>query len=157
MQRAIDEVGEVGHLVGDLPGPGGHPVPYQTFVAPGLLAAAAMNGAIFDTTFNFFVKFKYAHTYDAMLATPLRVDEVAAGEVVWALLRGTIYAAGFLVTMGALGLVESGWAVLALPAAVLIGLGFAGAGLAAGPGAVNAGAGASSAVAGEGPPGPGPG
>ena len=61
----------VGRLVGDLPGPGGHPVPYQTFVAPGLLAAAAMNGAIFDTTFNFFVKFKYAHTYDAMLATPL--------------------------------------------------------------------------------------
>ena len=121
----------VGKLVGDLPGPGGQPVPYQTFVAPGLLAAAAMNGAIFDTTFNFFVKFKYMHTYDAMLATPLRVGEVATGEVVWALLRGTIYATGFLVTMLVLGLVESGWAVLAVPAAVLIGLGFAGAGLAA--------------------------
>ena len=121
----------VGKLVGDLPGPGGHPVPYQTFVAPGLLAAAAMNGAIFDTTFNFFVKFKYMHTYDAMLATPLRVREVASGEVEWALLRGTIYATGFLLTMVALGLVRSGWAVFAVPAAVLIGLGFAGAGLAA--------------------------
>ena len=121
----------VGHLVGDLPGPGGHPVAYQTFVAPGLLASAAMNGAIFDTTFNFFVKFKYMHTYDAMLATPLHVGEVATGEVVWALLRGTIYATGFLVTMLVLGLVESAWAVLAVPAAVLIGLGFAGAGLAA--------------------------
>jgi lipooligosaccharide transport system permease protein len=121
----------VGELVGDLPGPGGQPVPYETFVAPGLMAAAAMNGAIFDTTFNFFVKFKYMHTYDAMLATPLRVGEVASGEVVWALLRGTIYATGFLVTMLALGLVPSAWAVLAVPAAVVIGLGFAGAGLAA--------------------------
>jgi lipooligosaccharide transport system permease protein len=121
----------VGELVGDLPGPGGRSVPYEKFVAPGLLAAAAMNGAIFDTTFNFFVKFKYMHTYDAMLASPLQVDEVATGEVVWALLRGTIYATGFLVTMLVLGLLESGWAVLAIPAAVLIGLGFAGAGLAA--------------------------
>ena len=71
------------------------------------------------------------NTYDAMLATPLRVREVATGEVVWALLRGTIYATGFLVTMVVLGLVDSAWAVLAVPAAVLIGLGFAGAGLAA--------------------------
>ena len=121
----------VGGLVGDLRGAGGRPVSYETFVAPGLLAAAAMSGAIFDTTFNFFVKFKYMHTYDAMLATPMRAGEVATGEVVWALLRGTIYATGFLLTMLALGLVESGWAVLAVPAAVLIGLGFAGAGLAA--------------------------
>jgi lipooligosaccharide transport system permease protein len=121
----------VGGLVGDLKGAGGRPVPYDTYVAPALLAAAAMNGAIFDTTFNFFVKFKYMHTYDAMLATPLHAGEVATGEVVWALLRGTIYATGFLLTMLALGLVESAWAVLAVPAAVLIGLAFAGAGLAA--------------------------
>jgi lipooligosaccharide transport system permease protein len=121
----------VGELIGELPGAGGRPVSYEMFVAPGLMAAAAMNGAIFDTTFNFFVNFKYLHTYDAMLATPLRVGEVASGEVVWALLRGTVYACGFLVTMLALGLVESGWAVLAVPAAVLIGFAFAGAGLAA--------------------------
>jgi ABC-type multidrug transport system, permease component len=121
----------VGGLVGHLRGAGGRLIAYDTFVAPGLMAAAAMNGAIFDTTFNFFVKFKYMHTYDAMLATPLRATEVATGEVVWALLRGTIYATGFLVTMVALGLVESAWAVLAVPGAVLIGLAFAGAGLAA--------------------------
>ena len=47
----------VGSLVGDLPTPGGATVPYEVFVAPGLLAAAAMNGAIFDSTFNFFLKF----------------------------------------------------------------------------------------------------
>lgn len=121
----------VGGLVGHLPGPGGRSVSYEDFVAPGLLAAAAMNGSVLDSTFNFFVKFKYMHTYDAMLATPMRIRDVARGEVVWALLRGAVYAAAFLVTMAALGLVGSAWAVLALPGAVLIGLAFAGAGLAA--------------------------
>jgi lipooligosaccharide transport system permease protein len=121
----------VGALVGRLPGPGGRPVTYEAFVAPGLLAAAAMNGSVFDTTFNFFVKYKYAGTYDAMLATPLGVGDVALGEVGWALLRGTVYAAAFLLTMAALGLVASPWGALAVPAAVLIGYGFAGLGLAA--------------------------
>jgi len=121
----------VGTLVGRLPGPGGRSVTYEAFVAPGLLAAAAMNGSVFDTTFNFFVKYKYAGTYDAMLATPLGVGDVALGEVGWALLRGTVYAAAFLLTMAILGLVGSPWGVLAVPAAVLIGYGFAGLGLAA--------------------------
>ncbi|MDP9069882.1 MAG: ABC transporter permease [Actinomycetota bacterium] len=121
----------VGHLVGDVAGPGGRPIPYQTFVAPGLLAAAAMNGSVFDTTFNFFFKFRYARTFDAMLATPLEVSDVAVGEMAWALLRGTAYATVFLVTMALLGLVESGWGVLCLPAAMLIGFGFSGAGMAA--------------------------
>jgi lipooligosaccharide transport system permease protein len=121
----------VGQLVGDLPGPAGRSVPYEQFVAPGMLAIAAMNGAIFDTTYNFFVKLKYAKTYDAMLATPLRASDVARGEVVWSLGRGSIYAGCFLAAMLVLGLVGSWWAVLAIPVAVLVGFGFAGAGLGA--------------------------
>jgi lipooligosaccharide transport system permease protein len=121
----------VGGLVGKVAGPGGHLVEYDQFVAPGLMAAAAMNGAVLDTTFNFFFKFKYAHTYDAMLATPLGVRDVARGEVVWALIRGGAYSAAFLVTMLALGLVASWWAVLAIPAALLVAFAFAGAGIAA--------------------------
>lgn len=121
----------VGELVGDVAGPGGRPVSYQAFVAPGLLAAAAMNGSVFDTTYNFFFKFKYARTFDAMLATPLGVGDVAVGEMAWALLRGTAYATAFLVTMAVLGLVESAWAVLCVPAAMLIGFAFSGAGMAA--------------------------
>ncbi|KAA0234288.1 MAG: hypothetical protein JJLCMIEE_02523 [Acidimicrobiales bacterium] len=120
----------VGALVGEVEGPAGA-VPYEEFVAPGLLAAAAMNGAVLDTTFNFFVRFKYIGTYNAMLATPLRPSDIAAGEVTWSLLRGSFYAAAFLVAMLALGLVASPWAALAVPAAVLIGFGFAGAGLGA--------------------------
>lgn len=120
----------VGQLVGTLPGPNG-PVPYEMFVAPGLMAASAMNGAVLDTTFNFFVKFKYAHTYDAVLASPLGVGDVTRGEVLWAVLRGTLYSCAFVGAMLALGLVQSAWVVLAVPAAALIAFACAGAGLAA--------------------------
>ena len=90
----------VGALVGTVKGPGGQMVPYDQFVAPGLLAAAAMNGAVFDTTFNFFFKYKYAKTFDAMLATPLGPIDIARGELGWAMLRGTIYSGAFLVLHG---------------------------------------------------------
>ena len=117
----------VGALVGTVKGPGGQMVPYDQFVAPGLLAAAAMNGSVFDTTFNFFFKYKYARTFDAMLATPLGPTDVALGEMGWALIRGTIYAAAFLLFMAILGLTSSPWAVFCLPGAMLIGFAFAGA------------------------------
>ena len=121
----------VGALVGDLPHPGGGTVSYEKFVAPGLLAAAAMNGSVLDATFNFFVKYKYSHTYDAILATPVGVMDVAIGEVMWSQIRGAVYSGVFLLSMVLLGLVESWWALLALPVALLIGLAFAGVGLAA--------------------------
>jgi lipooligosaccharide transport system permease protein len=121
----------VGALVGDLPTPGGGTVSYEVFVAPGLLAAAAMNGAIFDSTFNFFVKFKYFKTYDAILASPLSPADAAAGEVLWSLIRGAAYSAVFLLTMAVLGYTESWWALAALPTTVLIGAAFASVGLAA--------------------------
>ncbi len=121
----------VGALVGYVVLPGGERVPYEQFVAPGLFAAAAMNGSVFDTTFNFFVKYKYSHTYDAMLATPMSILDVVKGEVAWALIRGSLYAAAFLGTMAGLGLVDSWWGLAALPVAVLMGYAFAGAGLGA--------------------------
>lgn len=120
----------VGALVGDLV-VDGRSIPYEVFVAPGLLVVAAMNGAIMDTTFGFFVKFKYGKTYDAILVTPLGTSDVAVGEVAWAVIRGGIYSAVFLVSMLALGLTESAWAVLALPVAMLVAFAFAGAGLGA--------------------------
>jgi lipooligosaccharide transport system permease protein len=121
----------VGELVGELPGPGGEPIPYDQFVAPALLANAAMSGAIFDATFNFFVKFKYAKTFDAMLATPLSVADVTRGQLTWSLARGGVYAAVFLAAMAGFGLVGSWWALLAIPIALLIAFAFAGVGLAA--------------------------
>ena len=119
----------LGVLVGKVPGPGGQPIPYREFVAPGLLAVSSMNGAMYDSTFNVFFRLKYAKLYDAILATPMSPAQVALGEIGWALLRGTIYAIAFMLVMLALGLVHSPWAVLDVPVAVLIGFAFAAVGM----------------------------
>jgi lipooligosaccharide transport system permease protein len=103
---------------------------YAVFVAPGLLAASAMNGAFYDAT-NIFWKLRYQKLYDSVLSTPLGPKDIAAGETAWALFRGLIYAVGFFTVIAALGLVESWWALLALPATVFVGFAFAGAGIAA--------------------------
>lgn len=104
----------------------GQDIPYAEFVAPGMLAASAMNGSLLDSTFNFFFKLKYNKLFDQMLATPLTTMDIARGELSWSLLRGGIYSAGFLLVMVAMDLVSSWWAVLAVPAALLIGLAFGG-------------------------------
>ena len=119
----------LGVLIGKVPGPGGRLIPYRDFVAPGLLAVSSMNGAMYDSTFNIFFRLKYAKLYDAILATPMRPGQVALGEIGWALLRGTIYAAAFTLVMLTLGLVHSPWAVLNVPVAVLIGFAFAAIGM----------------------------
>jgi lipooligosaccharide transport system permease protein len=121
----------LGSLVGTLPGPDGAPISYAAFIAPGLLAASAMNGAVFDSTFNVFFKLKYSRLYDAMLATPLGVVDIALGEIGWALVRGGLYAVGFLVVLAFFGLLVSPWALLALPAALLVAFAFAAVGMAA--------------------------
>jgi lipooligosaccharide transport system permease protein len=99
----------------------GRQVPYAEFVAPAMLATSAFNGALIDATYNTFFKLKYDKLYDQMLATPLTTSDIARGEIVWSQLRGGTYSAAFLVIMTAMGLVHSWWAVLALPAALLIG------------------------------------
>ncbi len=104
---------------------------YPEFVAPALLASSAMNGAVYESTMNIFFKLKWAKTYDAVLATPLGPGDVAVGEITWSLLRGAIYAVCFLIVMVAMGLMPSMWGVLAVPAALLIGLAFAATGMAA--------------------------
>jgi lipooligosaccharide transport system permease protein len=105
-------------------------VPYAVFVAPGMLAASSMNGALLDSTFGIFFKLRYDKVYEGVLATPMRSVDIARGELVWSLLRASAYSAGFLVIMVAMGLVPSWWALLAWPATWLIGFAFGGAGMA---------------------------
>lgn len=119
-----------GSLVGDIE-TGGRLVDYATFVAPALMAASAMNGAVYDSTMNVYFKLRHAHLYDAVLATPLTSADVALGEIGWAVVRGSLYSTAFLVTMWALGMVESPMIVLALPVCVLIAFAFASVGMAA--------------------------
>jgi lipooligosaccharide transport system permease protein len=120
----------VGALVGDLTLPGGRVVAYPVFVAPAMLASSAMTGALSETTFNFFGKMKFVKLYDGILATPVRPFEIALGELAWAMLRGNLYAAAFLVVMVVMDLTSPARALAAFPAAVLVGFAFGGAGMA---------------------------
>ncbi len=100
-------------------------VSYSAFVAPGLLASSCLNGAITDGFFNIHFKLYFQKTYDGILATPMRVGDVVFGEMLWALGRGSLYAAAFLAVVLMIGQVSgrpmllSPWALLAWPAAVL--------------------------------------
>jgi lipooligosaccharide transport system permease protein len=111
-----------GHLVGDVTD-GGQTIPYAEFVAPALFAASAMNGSIYEAT-NVFFKLKYQKTYDAVLATPMTSGDVALGEMLYATLRGALYSVAFLVTMWALDMTGSPWAIAMLPVAALISFAF---------------------------------
>ena len=121
----------LGALVGDVPGPNGQPISYELFVAPALLASAAMNGAIAESTFNFFFKLNYNKTFASILSTPLSPGDIAVGELGWALIRGGLYAIGFMVVMAVLGLIVSPWVIFAFPAALLVGFAFGAVGMAA--------------------------
>jgi lipooligosaccharide transport system permease protein len=108
----------------------GETIEYAAFVAPALLAASAMNGAFYDAT-NVFWKLRYGKVYDSILATPIGPKDVAVGETIWAVVRAMLYSTAYLLVIVLLGLVDSPWAILALPACFVIGFGFAGAGIAA--------------------------
>jgi lipooligosaccharide transport system permease protein len=122
----------IGGIVGDVPKQytQGREISYLAFVAPALLATAAMNGAVFETIFNVFFKLNFAKTYDGVLATPMGITEIALGEMLWALIRAALYAVTMFVIMLVWGLILSPFGVLIVPAALLVAAAFAAAGLA---------------------------
>lgn len=120
----------LGAIVREVPLANGEVVAYAAFVAPALVATAAMNGAVFETIFNVFFKLNYAKTYDGVLATPMGITEIALGELLWALMRAALYAIAMFVIMFFMGLILSPLGVLMIPAALLVAAAFAAAGLA---------------------------
>jgi lipooligosaccharide transport system permease protein len=98
---------------------------YIVFLAPGLLAQAAFFGATFETTFGTFFRMENQGTFDAIIATPVSIEDVVVGEILWGATRGVISAAALLVAVVAFGLIESPWAVLIIPVALLGGIVFA--------------------------------
>jgi lipooligosaccharide transport system permease protein len=120
----------LGGFIPPLTLPDGREVSYLTYVAPALVATAAMNGAVFETIFNIFFKLNYAKTYEGVLATPMGIAEIAIGEMMWALMRAALYAVAMFVIMLVLGLILSPWGLLIVPAALLVAAAFAAAGLA---------------------------
>ena len=103
---------------------------YVAFLAPGLVAVAAMNGASFEVTYNAFVRMNFEKTYESMLTTPIQPEDVLAGEVLWAVTRALIYGGIFWLVVAALGLAPLPWSMLAIPLIPLTGLLFAAIGIA---------------------------
>jgi len=120
----------LGHLIGTITLSNHHAVSYPMFIAPGLLATSAMNGAVYDSTWNVFFKLKFDRIYQGMLQTSLGPLDVALGEIGWALMRGLAYTLGFMCVAVPAGLIPSWWGILAIPASVLIAFGFASIGMA---------------------------
>ena len=121
----------LGALIGTITDDAGRMVEYPTYIAPALLATSAMNGAVYDSTWGVFFKLKISKIYTGVLSTTIGPMDVVLGEIAVALVRGGIYATGFVAVMGALGLISSWWAVLMVPACLLIAFGFAALGMAA--------------------------
>jgi lipooligosaccharide transport system permease protein len=100
-------------------------VPYLLYLAPGLLVANAMQSSLFLTTYTTLSRVRWQRTYEAMLATPVRVRDLVTGELAWVALRMLQGASVFWVAMALFGTVRSPAGVLAIPVAVLTGLAFA--------------------------------
>ena len=120
----------VGGMVGNITDASGQTYSYAAYIMPALLATSAMNGAIFDSTWNVFFKMKFARLYEGMLATSLGTLDVALGEIGWAMARGFVYAIGFVTVVGSLGLIPSlAGAALAAVAAMVVAFAFASVGM----------------------------
>jgi lipooligosaccharide transport system permease protein len=95
-------------------------IPYKNFIAPGLVASAAMWSAVFETTYNTYIKMNENRLYDALVATPVEVPDLVTGELAWSATRSLVYGTSFLAVITAFGLVDSWWA-LTIPLFLLLG------------------------------------
>jgi lipooligosaccharide transport system permease protein len=99
---------------------------YLTFLASGVVASSAMNTATFEGLYSVYTRMVPQHTYDGMLATPMEVDDILAGEMLWCATKSLINGVAILTVATLLGAVGDWRAILALPVVFLVGLCFAG-------------------------------
>ncbi len=118
----------LGTLVGEVSYRGAA-VPYVRFIAPALLAVAIMQNAFFENTYASFVRMYYQKTFDAMLATPLSVEDVITGEILWGATKSVIATALMLAVLTPFGLLVYPHALAILPLALLGGLAFGAVGM----------------------------
>ncbi|HNQ29321.1 MAG: ABC-2 type transporter [Methanoregulaceae archaeon PtaB.Bin009] len=111
----------LGMFVGEIEG-----IPYVLYIAPALLAISMMNSSFFECTYSSFVRMYYQKMFDAMVSTPLSIEDVIAGELLWGATRSFIYATAMLVVLVAFGVVSLPTSLLVIPFSFLAGLLFAG-------------------------------
>jgi lipooligosaccharide transport system permease protein len=99
-------------------------VEYIDYIAPGLVATAAMFGTSFEVTFNCFVKMQFGKIYDAAMATPLSIEDIGLGELLWGTTRALIYGQVFLLIAAAFGVIHTPLALFSPIAITMIGMMF---------------------------------
>jgi len=104
----------------------GAPIGYTAFIAPGLLATQVMFQSFFENTYNTFVRMYYQRTFDAIVTTPLTLEDVMAGELLWGATKGTIGCTIMMAAISAFGLIRYPKALVIVPFSFLAGLFFAG-------------------------------
>ena len=107
----------------------GEEISYVRFIAPALVAITIMNSAFFENTYTSFVRMYYYKTFDAMMATPLTVEEIITGEIVWGATKSLIATAIMMAVISCFGLIRYPQGLLLLPLAFLGGLAFGAAGM----------------------------
>ena len=101
-------------------------IPYINFIAPAILAISVMNSAFFECTYGSYVRMYYQKSFDAMIATPLSIEDVIAGELLWGATRSLLYVIIMLPVFVVFGVISVPTSLLAIPLAFLGGLMFAG-------------------------------
>jgi len=100
-------------------------VPYINFIAPGIIASSSMFAAIYECTYGTYVRMTYQKTFDAILATPVNIDDLITGELIWGATKSLLYGAIIIIVISGFGLVDSPLIILAIPVLFLSGLIFA--------------------------------
>ncbi|MFA4829543.1 MAG: ABC transporter permease [Thermodesulfovibrionales bacterium] len=100
-------------------------VPYINFIAPGIIASSAMFAAIYECTYGTYVRMTYQKTFDAILATPVNIDDLVTGELMWGASKSLLYGSTIIIVISAFGLVESPLILFVLPILFISGLIFA--------------------------------
>lgn len=101
-------------------------MPYLTFLASGIVASSAMTTASFEGMYSVYTRMATQKTYEAIMATPLEIDDILAGEMLWCATKSVISSVSILIVATLLGVVESWNAVWIIPVVFLTGLCFAG-------------------------------
>jgi len=102
-----------------------HGQPYVNFIAPGIIASSSMFAAVYECTYGTYIRMTFQKTFDAILATPINLNDLVAGELVWGATKSVIFGVTITLVVALFGLVDSWLIVLAVPFIFLCGLIFA--------------------------------
>jgi lipooligosaccharide transport system permease protein len=97
-------------------------VPYIKFIAPGIIASSSMFAATYECTYGTYVRMTYQKTFDAILATPVNINDLIAGEIIWGATKSVLYGTIIMIVISLFGLVDSPFIILVIPFLFISGL-----------------------------------